>query len=75
MKKLLCFIMCLVMVLSMVVGCVKQEVAPTEDGENTDNIEESQTSEKDIIVTFVPKLSGNAFFESANEGAQDYAKK
>ncbi len=27
----------------------------------------------DITVVFVPKLSGNAFFESANDGAQEYA--
>ncbi len=29
----------------------------------------------DITVVFVPKLTGNAFFESANTGAQEYAKK
>ena len=30
---------------------------------------------KDITVVFVPKLTGNAFFEAANDGAQAYAKK
>ncbi|MCD8140555.1 MAG: substrate-binding domain-containing protein [Planctomycetaceae bacterium] len=29
----------------------------------------------DITVVFVPKVTGNAFFESANDGAQAYAKK
>lgn len=29
----------------------------------------------DINVVFIPKLTGNAFFESANDGAQEYAKK
>ncbi len=29
----------------------------------------------DITVVFVPKLTGNAFFESANVGAQEYAAK
>jgi AI-2 transport system substrate-binding protein len=29
----------------------------------------------DITVVFVPKLTGNAFFESANDGAQAYARK
>ncbi|MCD8351574.1 MAG: substrate-binding domain-containing protein [Planctomycetaceae bacterium] len=29
----------------------------------------------DITVVFVPKLTGNAFFESANDGAQAYAAK
>lgn len=30
---------------------------------------------EDITVVFIPKLSGNAFFESANVGAQDFAAK
>ena len=30
---------------------------------------------KDVTVVFIPKVSGNAFFESANVGAQDLAKK
>lgn len=30
---------------------------------------------KDVTVVFVPKLTGNAFFESANIGAQEYASK
>lgn len=30
---------------------------------------------KDVTVVFIPKVSGNAFFESANIGAQDLAKK
>lgn len=29
----------------------------------------------DITIIFVPKLTGNAFFEAANEGAQAYAEK
>lgn len=29
----------------------------------------------DITVVFIPKLSGNAFFESANNGAQAFAQK
>jgi AI-2 transport system substrate-binding protein len=28
---------------------------------------------KDITVVFIPKISGNAFFEAANQGAQSYA--
>jgi len=31
-------------------------------------------TKKGITVVFVPKLTGNAFFESANIGAQEYAK-
>lgn len=32
------------------------------------------SSDKEIIVVFVPKITGNAFFESANNGAQAYAE-
>jgi AI-2 transport system substrate-binding protein len=30
---------------------------------------------KDISVVFIPKITGNAFFESANKGAQEYASR
>lgn len=30
---------------------------------------------KDIQVVFIPKMTGNAFFESGNDGAQEMAKK
>jgi AI-2 transport system substrate-binding protein len=32
-------------------------------------------SAAEINVVFIPKLSGNAFFESANVGAQEFAAK
>jgi len=32
-------------------------------------------NDSEITVVFVPKLTGNAFFEAANEGAQAYAEK
>lgn len=35
----------------------------------------ASASAADINVVFIPKLSGNAFFESANVGAQDFAAK
>ena len=28
-----------------------------------------------MTVAFIPKVTGNAFFESANDGAQEYAEK
>ena len=31
-------------------------------------------SKKNVVVVFIPKISGNAFFEVANEGAQKLAK-
>ncbi len=33
-----------------------------------------QKSKSDITVVFIPKITGNAFFESANAGAQAYAQ-
>ncbi len=35
--------------------------------------EDATGAKGDIAVVFVPKLSGNSFFEAANEGAQAYA--
>mgnify|MGYP000898967516 CR=1 FL=1 len=35
----------------------------------------SSKGKKDIVIVFIPKISGNAFFEVANEGAQELAKK
>ena len=38
----------------------------------------NQTEQKDasdIEVVFIPKMTGNAFFESGNNGAQEMAKK
>ena len=37
--------------------------------------EGTSAAKKGITVVFVPKLTGNAFFETANIGAQDFAKK
>lgn len=37
--------------------------------------ETASGAKDDITVVFVPKLTGNAFFEAANEGAQAYAAK
>lgn len=36
--------------------------------------EGSAEAKKDITIVFVPKITGNAFFETANDGAQKYAK-
>ncbi|ETP71730.1 ABC-type sugar transport system, periplasmic component [Lachnospiraceae bacterium JC7] len=37
--------------------------------------EGGEKSIEGLTIAFVPKLTGNAFFESANKGAQEYAKK
>jgi len=35
----------------------------------------AESASDDITVVFIPKLTGNAFFEAANDGAQAYAEK
>lgn len=58
------------------------EAAASEgEKEETPKAEEGKTEAaagahiKGKTVAFIPKLTGNAFFESANTGAQEYAKK
>lgn len=60
MKKLLSSMMVLFLVSSLACAGGAQE-----DGSG---------SKKDVVVVFIPKISGNAFFEVANEGAQKLAK-
>lgn len=40
-----------------------------------DTTETTPKSAKELSIVFVPKLTGNAFFESANKGVQAYAAK
>ena len=35
----------------------------------------SLSSERDIRVVFIPKITGNSFFDAANDGAQEHAEK
>ncbi|MBU3188379.1 substrate-binding domain-containing protein [Clostridium bowmanii] len=67
MKKALVLTLSFAMLLTTLVGCSssKTTTAPATD----------TTKASDITITFIPKLTGNAFFESANKGAQKYAKK
>ena len=48
-------------------------------GETTDDTEGGDDaaggSVEGLTVAFIPKVTGNAFFESANDGAQEYAGK
>ena len=63
MKRVISLILALVLMASAFTGCAKTTGTS------------STTGKKDITVTFIPKLTGNAFFESANKGAQKYAAK
>lgn len=63
MKKTLSLVLGLMLFTSMMIfgkGSQELEKAPQKEG---------------ITIVFVPKLTGNAFFEAANVGAQRYAKK
>lgn len=66
MKKGLALSLILAMAITTLVGCGTSNNQPGKP---------STDSKKDIKVTFIPKLTGNAFFESANKGAQKYAQK
>ena len=58
MKKLVSLLLALVMVLSLAAFAGAAEPASVEG----------------MTVAFIPKLTGNAFFEVANEGAQEFAE-
>ncbi|PKM52094.1 MAG: hypothetical protein CVV02_03650 [Firmicutes bacterium HGW-Firmicutes-7] len=75
--KLLGIVLCLAMAMIMATGCGTQTTPATTEPDTTENegTDVKDVEDKDITVTFVPKLSGNAFFESANVGAQEYAAK
>lgn len=60
---------------------VAAETTATADPSQTPETKEGEAESpaaadiKGKTVAFIPKLTGNAFFESANTGAQEYAKK
>ena len=59
MKKLVTWIMALCLTVCILPGCTRN----------------NSSQKEHIRVVFVPKLTGNAFFEAANQGAQAYAGK
>jgi len=66
MKKALALTLSLAMLLTTLTGCGSSST--------TKATSTSTPKNSKITVTFIPKLTGNAFFESANKGAQKYAK-
>ncbi|MCT4631474.1 MAG: autoinducer 2 ABC transporter substrate-binding protein LsrB [Firmicutes bacterium] len=78
-RKYLSLLLAALMVLTGLMGCSKEapassggESAPAENAEATDD---KLLDPSDVSVVFIPKLTGNMFFESANVGAQDMAGK
>lgn len=75
MKKLLALVLALAMVLCLV-ACGSNDDAANNDAANNDaevSGDEAVKSIEGMTVAFIPKLTGNAFFEVANTGAQAYA--
>lgn len=66
-KKLLSALLCVAMAATMVVGCGGSSDEGGSDG--------GSSSGDDKLITFIPKVTGNSFFESANDGAQEFAGK
>lgn len=62
MKRIIVMILSVLMMTVVLGGC----------GTNS-NGSGSTTESDNISVVFIPKLTGNAFFEAANDGAQEYA--
>lgn len=67
-KKLIATTMMLGVVLGNLAACGG-------NNEKSSNSGDGGNSGKDNKIVFIPKLSGNAFFESGNDGAQEMAKK
>jgi AI-2 transport system substrate-binding protein len=82
-KKVVSIMLCVAMMVTLISGCAKKDTQTGASNDTTAATTAAQTeaatsgeaSSDDISITFVPKLSGNAFFESANTGAQEYAAK
>lgn len=54
------------MIFTTLVGCGSSNT--------TTNTSTNSSKKGNVTVTFIPKLTGNAFFESANKGAQKYSE-
>ena len=81
MKKLLALVLALCMVLALVACGNTETPSETKAPEATAAQPEAQApaaegikSIEGMTVAFIPKLTGNAFFEAANVGAQEMAK-
>ena len=87
-KKILSALLVGAMVSSLLAGCGGSDSASTSDNSTSAGSSDAQTTEQGSsdataeasgiegkTVAFIPKLTGNAFFEVANDGAQEYAEK
>lgn len=87
MKKAIAILLITALLVGSFAGCGGKKAEPAapeastsadssvDAAEKEEKPEETNAEKSDITVVFVPKLTGNAFFESANDGAQAYAAK
>lgn len=68
-SRMASILLALTMGISLLAGC-----ASSSSGGDKATGSDTKKDPKDINVVFIPKLTGNMFFESANVGAQDIAK-
>ena len=77
--KLVSLLLSLSLVAGILSGCTTSVETPAQTPVETSSETPNETPEikepKDVNVVFIPKLTGNMFFESGNLGAQDIAKK
>ena len=76
MKKVLALLLAAAMAVSAA-GCsggADKAAVSSGSGANSGEAGGAGGSVKGKTVVFIPKLTGNAFFESANAGAQKYSK-
>lgn len=71
-KKVISILSTVAIVSTLLVGCGG---GATTDSAGGDSSSTSDSGSSENLVVFVPKLTGNAFFESANDGAQEMASK
>lgn len=82
MKKALALALALAMSLSLVACGSSNDSSSQSSGSSASGSQTDASSSADgevksvegMTVTFIPKVTGNAFFEVANNGAQEYAK-
>ncbi len=78
MKKVLSLILALTLSAAVFAGCSntgKDSSSAAESGNSSSASDSTDDKASNKTVVFIPKLTGNAFFESANTGAQEYAAK
>ncbi len=73
-RKYFSFLFVVLAAFLMMTGCSKGSTDDAAKGETAAKSEAADKKASDISVVFIPKLTGNMFFESANEGAQQMAK-